>query len=467
MTSLLLLLLVTAMFVQVLPLPSVVGATGFGQDTADDVIIFDGMSCNDIKSKPWKEKKRICRKNKEVQSSCPQTCGRFFKKRCPSKITSRIFEKDCSKRYQHNRQCDYDYKYTGCTWDDLQCTSQQGYTCDYDSSSWNLATTIIEQCIDPPKDFPVYETKCTPCSDSKPAKGCPKKEPTIQEECSAYENDLTCAYDFMITGCTQDELQCSPTSYFTCEQEQGWQRIDALYPPCPTECPSTYKSSEFQDDCSEKYEDNRQCNYDYRYTGCTWNELECTSLQGYTCDHDELPTWQHEITSIQECVNPPKGLPVLGDCTPCSDLPAEGCPTKPPTNQEECSDFENGLTCEYQFILTGCTPDDLTCSPISFFTCEQDQLWQQSLASPVRCPRDTQCPEDWPVSQQCAWPEVRDMPYEEAERIIRDSDTEDYVKNIEKIVEGTYVTEDYSLQRVRVFVNNFVENIVVEIPMVG
>jgi len=533
MTSLLLLLLVTAMFVQVLPLPTVVGATGFGQDTADDVIIFDGMSCNDIKNiKPWKKKKRICKKNKEVQSSCPQTCDRFFRKECPSKKTSRIFEKDCSKKYQHNRQCDYDYSYTGCTWEDLECTSQQGYTCDYDSSTWNLATTIIEQCLDPPKNFPPFDEECTPCSDSKPAKECPKKEPTIQEDCSAYENDLTCAYDFMITGCTQDELQCSPTSYFTCEQEQGWQRIDALYPPCPTECPSTYKSSEFQDDCSEKYEDNRQCNYDYRYTGCTWDELECTSLQGYTCDHDEFPTWQHEITSIQECVNPPNGLPVLGDCTPCSDVPAEGCPETAPTIQEDCSAFENDLTCDYNLMLTGCNKSELECLPENSFTCSEGKQWEGvAFIPPAPCPTN-KCPtmissefgmpcqptyqdgleckysyvftgctedtlacvpeetyscdyqfsnwlvttvgrqecdptlEDWPVPQQCSWPEVLDMQYEAAERIIRESDTGGYLTTIEKVVKGSFVTGDHSFHRVRVFVENNTD-IVVAIPMVG
>jgi len=311
MTSLLLLLLVTAMFVQVLPLPTVNGATGFGQDTADDVIIFDGMSCNDIKSKPWKEKRKICKRNKEVQSSCPQICGRFFRRECPSKITSSKFERDCSKKYQHNRQCDYDYKYTGCTWDDLRCTSLQGKTCDYESSSW---------------------------------------------------------------------------------------------------------------------------------------------------------LW--EIASIEECIDPPKDLPVLDNCTPCPDVPAEGCPKQEPTYLADCSDFENGLTCDYNLMLTGCTRKELHCLPSSSFTCEQEQGWQELAFIPAPCPSDTRCPEDWPVSQQCSWPEVFDMPYEEAERIIRNSDTEDYLTNIEKVVEGTIVTGDHSLHRVRVFVN-INTDIVVDIPMVG
>mmetsp|Transcript_49992 Transcript_49992/g.55756 ORF Transcript_49992/g.55756 Transcript_49992/m.55756 type:complete len:315 (-) Transcript_49992:93-1037(-) len=314
MTSLLLLLLVTAMFVQVLLLPTVVGATGFGQDMADDVIIFKGMSCNDIKNKNEDRRTQICKRKKVVRFSCPQTCDdvSVFKKECPSKITSRKFERDCSKKYQHNRQCDYDYKYTGCTWDDLRCTSLQGKTCDYESSSW---------------------------------------------------------------------------------------------------------------------------------------------------------LW--EVTSIQQCIDPPKDLPVHDDCTPCSDVPTEGCPKQEPTFLADCSDFENGLTCEYNLMLTGCNPSEIQCLPSSSFTCSAEgKQWEGVSFIPAPCPSD-KCPEDWPVPQQCSWPKVLNMQYEEAERIIRDSDTVGYLTTIEKVVNGTFVTEDYSLRRVRVFVNNFVENIIVEIPMVG
>ena len=203
MTSLLFLLLVTAM-VQVLLLPIVVGATGVFQDKAGDVAVCKAKNCNDIRLQNKKKQKKICKENKEVRSSCPQTCDdvSVFKNMCPSKITSSNFEKDCSDKYQHNRQCNYDYRYTGCTWDELQCTSQKGYTCDYESSTWNLTTTNIEVCENPPKDLPVHEV-CVPCSDM-PAEGCPKTKPTNQEDCSNFETDLWCSYNFIL--CTRNQL---------------------------------------------------------------------------------------------------------------------------------------------------------------------------------------------------------------------------------------------------------------------
>mmetsp|Transcript_58023 Transcript_58023/g.62705 ORF Transcript_58023/g.62705 Transcript_58023/m.62705 type:complete len:384 (+) Transcript_58023:294-1445(+) len=317
MTSLLLLLLVTAM-VQIQLLQSVVGATGFGQDMADDVIIFKGMSCNDIKNKNEDRRTQICKRKKVVRFSCPQTCDdvSIFKKECPSKITSSKFEqeKDCSKKYQHNRQCDYDYKYTGCTWDELQCTSQQGYTCDYESSTWNLATTIIEQCEDSPNDFPFYE-ECTPCSNSKPAKGCPKNAPTNQNDCSAFENDLTCDYNFMLTGCNRSALQCSPANSFTCSEGKQWEEVASIPAPCPipsNKCPTNLSSPDFEKSCNPTYQDDLMCKYDFIFTGCNKGELQCTSQQWYSCDYG-LPMWSHTTARLWlNCDNPE--LPVSQQC---------------------------------------------------------------------------------------------------------------------------------------------------------
>jgi len=319
MTSLLLLFLVTAM-VQVLLLPSVVGAaTGVFQDKAGDIDICKAKTCNDIKSKNTEKQKKICKENKEVRSSCPQTCDdvSVFKKECPSKITSSKFgqEKDCSKKYQHNRQCDYDYRYTGCTWDELQCTSQQGYTCDYESSTWNLATTMIEQCDDPPKDFP-FDKECTPCSDV-PVEGCPEKAPTHQEECSDFENGLTCEYNFMLTGCTPNGLLCSPTSYFTCEQDQLWQEWTDSPVRCPSDkCPTT-TSSEFGMPCQPTYQDGLECKYGYVFTGCTEEALACLPEESYSCDYDDYVSsdWLLATVDRQECFSISIDLPLWQQCS--------------------------------------------------------------------------------------------------------------------------------------------------------
>jgi len=365
MTSLLLLLLLTAM-VQVLLLPSVVGAaTGAFQDKAGDFAICKAESCNNIKLKNKTKQKKICKEKKEVRSSCPQMCDdvSVFKK-CPKKITSNNFEKDCSDKYQDNLQCDYDYKYTGCDWDELQCTSQQGYTCDYELSKWNLATTNIQECDNPPNGLPVHET-CVPCPDVS-AEGCPKKRPTYQENCNNFEIGLKCNYNFKLTGCTPNELQCSPQTFFTCEP-------------------------------------------DPEYSGKKWVE-----------EYVDIPP---QICPSSTCSNP-----------------------KPNPSSDLCKPwFKDGLECKYDFIFTGCKLDELRCSSQQTYSCEYDSdlytLWSLQMTPLLYC--NDPLPIDLPVSQQCTWPEALNMPYEEAERIILASDTVGFLTNIEMVVKGTVVTEEY------------------------
>jgi len=358
------------------------GTVGVFQDKAGAVDVCKAKSCNEIQRESEKKQKKICKENKEVRQSCPQTCDdvSVFKKECPSKITSRTFDKNCSVKYQHNRQCDYDYKYTGCTWNDLQCTSQQGYTCDYESLEWKLATTIIEECENhPPDDLPVHE-ECTPCSDTKPAMECPEQEPTNQQDCSDYENDLNCNYSFMLTGCDPSELECSPLNLFTCTEDKRWAQMLPFYPPCPSNT----------------------------------------------------------------------------------------CPTLPPDFGSSCHQiYQDGLDCKYGYVFTGCNDETLACSPEETYTCDYDS--QNWLLATVRKLDRQVCdttPKDWPVFQQCTWPEVLNMQYDEAKRIIMESDTVGYLTKIEMIVKGTPVTEDYSFKRVRVIVKNNTA-IVVEIPKVG
>jgi len=313
MTCLLLLLLVTAML-QVLLLPTAVGAAGVFQDKTGDFDICNVENCNDIKNKKKDKRRKICKENKEVRSSCPQTCDPFKKKKCPSKIESSKFQDDCSDEYQYFLQCDYDYRYIGCTWDELQCTSQKGWFCDYESSTWFLATTIIEECDNPPNDFPFYE-ECTPCSNSKPAKGCPKNAPTNQNDCSAFENDLTCDYNFMLTGCNRSALQCSPANSFTCSEGKQWEEVASIPAPCPipsNKCPTNLSSPDFEKSCNPTYQDDLMCKYDFIFTGCNKGELQCTSQQWYSCDYG-LPMWSHTTARLWlNCDNPE--LPVSQQC---------------------------------------------------------------------------------------------------------------------------------------------------------
>jgi len=381
MTSLLLLLLVTAM-VQVLLRPSVVGAaTGVFQDKAGDIDICKAKTCNDIKSKNTEKQKKICKENKEVRSSCPQTCDdvSVFKKECPSKITSRKFERDCSKKYQHNRQCDYDYRYIGCTWDELQCVPHKTWFCDYEYLTWSRLWSDwgLQECENLPNDLP-FDDECTPCYGSKPANGCPKKAPTNQQDCSDFENDLTCDYNLMLTGCDPNELQCSPANSFTCSEGKQWEEVAFTPAQCPpsNKCPTTEISLT---SCYPTYQDGLECKYNFRFTGCKPDEYQCSSQQTYSCDWDE-PTWLRTYADRQRC-----------DTTPI----------------------------------------------------------------------------DWHFAQQCSWPELLGKEYKEAQDIIKPSDQVGFIADIVKVLEGSPVTQDQVWSRVRVYVNNFVENIIVSIPIAG
>ena len=118
--------------------------------------------------------------------------------------------------------------YTGCTWDSLRCTSQQFYECD--QSEWVQASNKVALCENPPKDLPLDE-ECEPCPKVEPADECPSIQPDNFSKCT--QVGLECKYGFMLTGCNLEELQCSPTKWYSCTKENFWIVAMADMAPCP------------------------------------------------------------------------------------------------------------------------------------------------------------------------------------------------------------------------------------------
>jgi len=150
---------------------------------------------------------------------------------------------------------------------------------------------------------------------------------------------------------------------------------------CETTCPLNLSSSEFYQSCS-KYKDGLTCNYNYIYTGCTWNSLQCTSQQFYECGQSE---WMRVSMMPAPCENLPPDLPLYRECEPCPKVePAGECPDIPPDFGSKCTQV--GQECKYGFRLTGCSPEKLGCSPTEWHYCTEENVWIVAMAGMVQCP---------------------------------------------------------------------------------
>ena len=152
-----------------------------------------------------------------------------------------------------------------------------------------------------------------------------------------------------VPGCAIDELQCTPTDFYTCSNENIWQHGTLLPLSCVFDIPpeddipirkacAACSGVEPVDLCLAKEpQSGANCiGYNFDYTGCTSGELQCTWTSMYTCS--KYNGWE---------------VALFADPKPC---PKKVCPYKTPTS-EYCIDYEEGLNCEYEFRYTGCNKD--------------------------------------------------------------------------------------------------------------
>jgi len=204
-------------------------------------LIKEGKGCEWLSQKRLGKRKKLC-KDPNVSSSCPVTCGTCNKissinnleTQCPADMSSPVFDQSC-ENYEDGLTCDYNYIFTGCTWNSLQCTSQQFMECSHSAGSWIRASAMPPPCQNPPSEGLPLNQECEPCPTVEPADKCPSEEPGNQTPCS--EVGLQCDYDFMYTGCSIEELRCTPISFYFCTEEGTWQLAMAGMVPCPDTYP--------------------------------------------------------------------------------------------------------------------------------------------------------------------------------------------------------------------------------------
>jgi hypothetical protein len=287
---------------------------------------------------------------------------------------------ECSG-YQDGLHCDFDFIYTGCTWDMLQCSP--AIQCDCSEGLWNCVVDFTEPCEvtvngHPPGGIPWGE-ECHPSipieipEKMEKKKQCP--ETFAFGSCIEYEDDLGCEYNHVYRGCIWDEFSCDPSIRCDCQQDT-WECSGNFENPCklddgnsalpeglpwgkacdpmdgdelevqlrmrsepatsepsnaPTpayleddlsnECPMHFRYGE----CWQEYVDDLQCPYNYAYKGCTWEELSCEPSIECKCDH-WFGQWQCK-PSFGNCIEGgfsvlPVGLPWGGTCDPTAELPS-------------------------------------------------------------------------------------------------------------------------------------------------
>jgi len=195
-----------------------------------------------------------------------------------------------------------------------------------------------------------------------------------------------------------------------------------------TSCPPSH---EYSTACSDEMV-GRECFYDYAYTGCNWRSLECLPMVECKCENPLGPgqgRWSCKQNFAISCrLRSRPGLPAAGHtCDPdqpkgvfrpqidftAKDLPIVSSITDPPTINEqssempsvlpmdekdfvsemfsnnltevedlssecplspdygECSGYEDGLHCNFDYIYKGCNWDNLECAPAIECDCSE------------------------------------------------------------------------------------------------
>jgi len=202
---------------------------------------------------------------------------------CP--VDQPRFDESCSE-YPEGETCNYNFMYTGCTWDTLQCSWIASCSCDERSETWACQMKSLARCG-------VFDAEVGEWVDNTP-EGLPWGE-----------------------SCDPDEEPPTPPPTTTKEEGSVEGRLSDECPP----------SADFGS-CSG-YEPDLPCDYNYSYTGCTWETLECRPIRQCQCDKFGNGNWACRLESRQGCFDKPEGHPGGLVCDPNDPLPIPLLPTTP------------------------------------------------------------------------------------------------------------------------------------------
>lgn len=235
-------------------------------------------------------------------------------------------------------------------------------TCDE-----SAAIYLVSQVILPP--LPIFQEDIFTTEPVFAGDECPASEPEPNGACRSSAS--SCEYNHVFTGCTWEELTCTPISYCNCV-DGTWMCIMAAMAPCiglgllsgfderdafdaglppnglpwgdscdpnaelPTPPPEPAEtvvegrlSEECPDEpqygrtCTDSYVTELSCDYDYIYVGCSWSELGCYPIVGCDCDLFGDGTWACWSAAMMGCPErtTPQDLPWGRNCNPEDPLP--------------------------------------------------------------------------------------------------------------------------------------------------
>lgn len=394
----------------------------FEEPTMDCSEYLDGLTCytdyryngcSDDTMQCTPSKASVCSNNVWQTSVAvnPALCGSDFgempylsvfgeycdPKECP--VSQPKNGSDCSS-YEGEFSCMYNYKTFGCDgFDDSHgCFPTTSLKCT-DDNKWQMSIFSIARC---PDGSPQGQVACDP-------EECPLKEPMHGTDCSSYEGKDECHYDYKTIGCDADSLTCAPTKYYTCMEEPDgksdrWQLQYTMRPACyyegadkscdPSGCPLSAPIP--GTDCSSYNGGKQDCMYNFKFDGCSFDDLRCSPTSYFSCNSD-FNTWEVAETKpldceviIQDFEGISEDLPVGETCKLCPTVePADLCPAKQPRAGTSCTsdkyDYEVGLVCSYDFKYEGCSTNKLKCKPHEFFECTEQDGWVVKMTEPEPC----------------------------------------------------------------------------------
>jgi len=314
-------------------------------------------------------------------------------------------------------ECKYNYRWFGGCGDSdpLRCAPKDTYTCDRDMI-WRRETLFDLPCengnalvLSP------SERRCKPGD-------CPLSEPTSGDTCFEQQVGKTCYYDYFLTGCTIEDALCTPRRSYTCGHFRRWAGITIDPPVCDDDQAITTTTPPIGDPCNPGDNDDDDddfndepgtcpptqpadgsscnenqagldCPYSFIYFGCNYQDgYTCVPADSFYCDPIDL-TWNFLQMIPRDCIDPVQGSALGIPCEPCPDVEPEGlCPPQMPNPGEACS-VDESILCKYDFGFTGCSANELQCTPKSAISCTNGQ-W----GIPIAFPSPPPCP---PTGKEC------------------------------------------------------------------
>ena len=271
--------------------------------------------------------------------------------------------------------CPYGYQYTGCTFQNgFSCTATDYYVCN-ENLIWDFVQLQMLPCFDESPNSAQGMT-CEPCPKVEPEGICPPEKPKGGELCDL-EKGTTCRYDFEVTGCSPEEMQCTSLSFFSCFDGE-WAEAVADPRPCPPtdkSCPDSKPESGTR--CiRDGYNVGMSCNYEFADLSCDEDIEICSATEFYSCS--ETRGWMVAINDFSCFPETPPGF--MDRCDP--SVPSK-CTPEEPEMGSKCSGI--GINCDYGYAYTGCTAEEATCSATKLYTCGLDGTWSLALPDPIDC----------------------------------------------------------------------------------